>query len=1294
MVDVVEEVPVKVGSIARSNSKRGLRKKGSSSNVSETAHSPSPGEVRDASVAGPSSEVGESKVSEANVSGKTAVSGVSSPQTLNLAINMGRRQKLSVKTKSNSGVDESEGKDLSARSGDNLASPRKDWSVSPRATPNYQAAVAADPSLTYIPTRVYLVTDVNFMAVQANLLQPATQSPQAKQLEWVALSVGRLWNLHTFLLIAGEKLGVTAQAIFLKSRLARIISIHDLREDDELILCSHLEGPFALIERKEAPPFVRLSPRQRLNSAPSDPMGLATSNQSPTAALKSESAPKSRPTSSSVAVPPLSASTSQLESPTKTALKSPSPPHRDGSLASDALATPGRKKSKPVVVNGLPTASPSASSIPADDIASNGSQSPSKSVRKLKTNPSASTTSAASSAGSFSSAMSSSTESLERLRNDPNYSPGPKSARSRSKLMSKQGSGGSASSSSELKISHLRIVEETRDVYSPNAIYSTPITSQLPFEGCRLIRRDSTSFLDTMRSEDIKTTAIAAIKEHDRTICVSPDHPVIAYHGDTSKTRNCYTVEVLYLELKRSRSLPDVWLNSSRRRKWGPISSGLVGDGSTTSTASTFRDEDGDFSDDDSSSLTSSTNTDLEGKDVDDRDLHPLTMSEEDVRKRMAYEEKQDQANLVVMDNEVQAGTLRALIRRLFWEYQNDDFVQHFLLTYDLFVNHLSLLKTLIMLFRVPITDSAATAKTSPGTPTMSSRRQLKFTTLRKGDTDAPSSPRGGSRDSLTKETAPRSTDAAEMDREPADSISSLASSSMNASSTASLGMKLVIQHRILTTIKQWVELRYDILSLKTNRAFFTLFNEFCEYLSQAAVDKHRMAAKMLLQAVKTAKYNRLMMRQQIELSKPPSAKASTMAASSTKAATKITDISVQDWAVYFTLREQSYYGRVKLKEYHMANMGSKDMAKKSPHLTKLINHFNKLSMWVATAIFRCEGFPDSTPRARATVISHFLKIMEELRVMQNFSSMMAIYSSLSIIPIERLEKTWSHVSSEDRALLLHPARLRESNYKAYREKLEVSEPPCMPIQEILIKDLTLIEENPTILDNGWINFSKIFMLGKAYKAIKRSQTSPYTNKYPAGVYTFHKLHDNMTLEALYDLSKLVEPSANDLERIARAESEKREAEKREKKFRDLIAKYSRKFPSKTDLLSLFGTDTTLEQLVTQQEACAIFYVHLQQICENSSLDYYRVWCHDWKGLSPKNTDRLKEVAARIYDTYLSPASESAISLKLQSSRQTVFKAVKGSDPLTIEIFEPINSEVRERLKPLLLDFKRSLEVK
>jgi hypothetical protein len=1302
--------PIDIGTkpsvVSRSNSKRTLRKKGSSSNLGD---SPTTGGSADSPVASPSSSTPDSTDSrsfDVTSGAKPPAANSGSPSGISLAIQTGRRQKISGKSKAGTTSEEEDAKDTSKAL--DSPSPRlKDWGISPRSSPHYQAALAADPSLTYIPTRVYLVTDVNFISYQSNALQGSSSGSISKPLDFVALSVGRLWNLNTFLLIAGEKLNLSAQAIFLKTRLARVISIHDLREDDELILCSHIEGPFALLDRKEQAHFVRLSPRQRLNSAPVEAFNIQTPPATATGP-KSESAPKSRPPSSSISV---------ADSPSKTALiKSPSPPHRDSSdpkiasSSSDSIAG-GRKKTRPALF--------------AEDAASNGSQSPTpKSTRKNTNKPSSSstTTTTTTTPGSPTPAMmSSSTDSLDRI------SPTPSKTRNgigaRSKKMSKQSSSGSAN-----KVPRLRIEEETKD--DLNAIYSSPITSQLPFEGRRLVRRDTTSFLDTMLNEEIKLNAVAAIKEHDKSIGVSIDHPVVIRHGDTGKERTSFSVEILYLELKRSRSLPDVWMNGTYRQispsssfasyhsgyssstssSWGPISTSLaLGGSSTTSTTSTFRDEDGEFSDDDSSSLTSSSNVDLDGKDGvvtgDDRDLNPLTMSEEDVLKRMAHEEKQDVANLQVKDNEVQAGTLRALIRRLFWEYSNDDFVQHFLLTYDLFISHVSLLKTLIMLFRVPMSEShvPATPRQAPGTPTMSSRRNLKVTALRKQGSDPdslPSSPRGGaSRESPSKDpssTRSSSADLSESDGKESDSIgaisSGMSSSSANLGEKAT-GMKMVIQHRILTTIKQWMELRYDILSLKANRNFFVLFNEFCEYLSSAAIDKQKYSS-ILLGAVKTAKYNRLLMKQQVELSKPPSSKASTMASSTIKAPTKITDILPKDWAVYFTLREQSFYGRVRLKEYHMTNMGSKDMAKKSPHLTKLINHFNKLSMWVATAIFRCEGFSESTPRNRAIVVTHFLKIMEELRILQNYSSMMAIYSALSMTPIDRLDKTWPHVPSEDKAYLKEATRLRDANCKAYREKLEVSEPPYIPIQEVLIKDLTLIEENPTILDNGWINFSKIFMLGKAYKAIKRSQTTPYQNKYPAGVYTFHKLHGNMTLEALYDYSKLVEPSATDLERIARAESEKRDAEKREKKFRDLCSKYSKKFPSKTDLASVFPAELTLDSLVTQPEACALFYVHLEQICENSSLDYYRVWSTEWKGQSIKHVEKLKEIGNRIYDAYLSPASESAISLNNQAARQTVFKAVKGTETITVEMFDLINTEVKDRLKPLLLDFKRSLEVK
>lgn len=1288
---------IKPSLIARKNSKPGIRKKGSSNSLNHTSSTSSlPDDPTPASPSSARDSV-DTTPSDASGGGKPSLLAASTGSGLSV----GRKQRSAGKLKLSSAADD----DDVLKSSDPLSPRAKPMPYvqevpisSPRAGPHFQAAVAADPSLSYVPMRVYITTDASFIASQSNAGSSTSGTPAPRPLEFVALSVGRLWNLTTLLLIAGEKMGYPAQAIFLKPRLARVMSIHDLREDDEVILCQHVEGPLALLDRSKegSAPFVRLSPRSRLASLPSDataPTAIATAQAG--ASSKSTDSPRSRPPSAS-----LSASDRALFKP------SPSPDPRElaavdsSSLikpsSAESLASPSvsRKKSRPSV------------SVGADDIGSNGPASPSgKSGRKLKPHP-ASPTGSPSSNG-----PSSSSDSIDRSLSTPTKLrvSGLKSSRKISK-------GGSLTDTSRPGVPKLRIQEEAKEDEG-HFIYSTPITGQLPFEGRRLVRRDTESFINTMKNEEIKINAISAIREHDKSISVTAEHPVVEFTGDTGKARSTYSVEVLYLELKRSRSLPDVWLYSTKPgktssaavgRTWPSICDSHLRTGSSTaSNTSTYQDEDSDCDDDDdASSMTSSNNLDA---DYEDKDWNPLTMSEEDVVKRMRQEEKQDVSNLQVADNELQAGTLRALTRRLFWEYQNDDLIQQFLLTYDLFINHLSLLKTLIMLFRVPIADlnsasSVQKISSGPMTPNSSSRRAMPR--FRPGDAPAPS-PRGSptprpAQEHSTGNLSARSSDLSESDgKEEKETLPpwSLPTTPSSSALALNAGMKTVIQHRILTTVRLWIELRYEVLSLKSNRGFFSLFNDFVEFLSNSTVDKHKVYASTLLSTVKTAKMNRMSFRRNLELSRPPTSRKSGSssargAPTSPTSTSKILDFTPADLATYFTLREQSFYGKVRLKEYRLVAFSSKDMSRKAPHLEKLINHLNKISFWVATSIFRCEGFPEPSNRSRALVITHFIKVMDELRQMQNYSTMMSIWSALSIPPVSRLEKTWAHVSSESNAMMAQVTKLREGNFKLYRELVDMSDPPYIPIQEVLMKDLTFIEENPTILDNGWINFAKIFMLGKAYKSLKSSQQTLYEFKYPHGVHAFYKIHGNMTLEQLYDYSKVVEPSATDLERMAKAENEKREAERREKKFRELIAKYQKKLPSKQDLLQLFSPDTTLDSLVLVPEASAVFFVHLEQICESSSLDYYRVWTNEWKPINPKASEKLKDVGVRIYDTYLAASSDSAISLNNQSGRAVVFRAVKtAASPVTSDLFDQINLEVKARLKPLLLDYKRSLEI-
>lgn len=72
-------------------------------------------------------------------------------------------------------------------------------------------------------------------------------------------------------------------------------------------------------------------------------------------------------------------------------------------------------------------------------------------------------------------------------------------------------------------------------------------------------------------------------------------------------------------------------------------------------------------------------------------------------------------------------------------------------------------------------------------------------------------------------------------------------------------------------------------------------------------------------------------------------------------------------------------------------------------------------------------------------------------------------------------------------------------NYKNYRTCLENYPPPIIPIQGILLTDLTFLEENPDMISapNGvegeeWINFSKMSLIGKIFWTVSVYQSRPF----------------------------------------------------------------------------------------------------------------------------------------------------------------------------------------------------------
>jgi hypothetical protein len=150
--------------------------------------------------------------------------------------------------------------------------------------------------------------------------------------------------------------------------------------------------------------------------------------------------------------------------------------------------------------------------------------------------------------------------------------------------------------------------------------------------------------------------------------------------------------------------------------------------------------------------------------------------------------------------------------------------------------------------------------------------------------------------------------------------------------------------------------------------------------------------------------------------------------------------------------------------------------------------------------------------------------VMEQLLKLKNFHSVMQFFSALNMSCVSRLQKAWSFVSTRHKQILDDIGKLFLGNYRGYRAELELAEPPCIPLQDIVCRDLTFIEENPNVLENGWINFEKLLLVGKSFKNIKRFQSLYYDFPVNHSIQVFLNSQIVLTENELFDQSKRVEP--------------------------------------------------------------------------------------------------------------------------------------------------------------------------
>lgn len=206
----------------------------------------------------------------------------------------------------------------------------------------------------------------------------------------------------------------------------------------------------------------------------------------------------------------------------------------------------------------------------------------------------------------------------------------------------------------------------------------------------------------------------------------------------------------------------------------------------------------------------------------------------------------------------------------------------------------------------------------------------------------------------------------------------------------------------------------------------------------------------------------------------------------------KFLDIDPLEMARQLTLMDSRLYNRIRPNECLNKSWSRDNGTEIAKGIRDVISANNRVSGWVSEAILVQEDL-----KKRAGWVKHFVAIADRCFYLNNFSSMMAIYSGLNNASLNRLRRTWDAVNQRHLQLfdnmraILAPTK----NFSKYRETLRKLQPPCVPFLGVYLTDLTFIEDgNADRLraDDRLINFGKRQMTAEKIQEIVIYQSTPY----------------------------------------------------------------------------------------------------------------------------------------------------------------------------------------------------------
>lgn len=166
---------------------------------------------------------------------------------------------------------------------------------------------------------------------------------------------------------------------------------------------------------------------------------------------------------------------------------------------------------------------------------------------------------------------------------------------------------------------------------------------------------------------------------------------------------------------------------------------------------------------------------------------------------------------------------------------------------------------------------------------------------------------------------------------------------------------------------------------------------------------------------------------------------------------------SAESLAKEITFVDAQIFKRIQIDELQSCGGWTKKDIKETlcPNIVAFTRRFNNITFWVIQEILN-----GVTPKQRADLICHFLRVAKKLYELNNLHSLFAIVAAMKSASVFRMNETWNAVSKRDKQTLHRMATLfsEDNNWALLRQHLENVKLPCIPYLGLYLTDLIFID--------------------------------------------------------------------------------------------------------------------------------------------------------------------------------------------------------------------------------------------